>query len=86
MSINSDSSSILSELTQIARNVFDDPSLELTPSTTANEVEQWDSINHIQFIVAVEKKYGIRFKVADITDLKNVGEFVAAIQRYLNTK
>ncbi len=81
-----DSASIYAELTRIARNVFDEDTLELKPTTTANDVEQWDSINHIQFIVTVEKKYGIRFKVADVTGLKNVGEFVDAIQRYLKTK
>jgi len=74
---------IYAELTKIVRNVFDDDALEISDATTAADVEHWDSINHIQLIVAAEKKFNIRFKIAEITAFKNVGELVDAIQQRL---
>jgi acyl carrier protein len=75
---------IYAELTKIVRQVLDDDTLEITDATTADDVEHWDSINHIQLIVAAEKKFNVRFKIAEVTAFKNIGELVDAIQQRLS--
>jgi acyl carrier protein len=71
------------QLTGIFRSVFDDPALEISDEMTARDVEEWDSLTHINLIVAVEKAFRVRFITAEISSLANVGEFVALIQRKL---
>jgi acyl carrier protein len=66
---------------EIFWNVLDDDSLELTEEMTAADVEGWDSLTHIGLIASIEKHYKIRFSLAEIDDLKNVGEIMGAIQK-----
>ncbi len=73
----------LPTLTAIFRDVFDCPDLELHPNTTAKDVPDWDSLMHIQIIVAVEKHYGIRFAPGEIDKLQNVSEFLELIAKKL---
>ena len=68
-----DQSAILSALTDIFRTVFDDPTLTLRPQTTAEDVPDWDSMNHIVMVVEVERRFGIKFGTAEMEELKNVG-------------
>jgi acyl carrier protein len=70
---------IYSQLTEIFRDIFDDESVVLTPETTAADIDDWDSFNHINLIVATEQKFGIKFKTAELEDLKNVGHLVQLI-------
>jgi acyl carrier protein len=72
-----------SRLTEIFRSVFDEPALEIYDEMTARDVEEWDSLTHINLIVAVEKAFSIRFTTAEVTGLANVGEFMALIRRKL---
>lgn len=72
--------SIYAKLTQIFHDVFDDESIIVTPELTAAEVDEWDSLTHIRLVLAVEKKFGLRFSAAEVGRLKNVGEFVSLIQ------
>ncbi len=60
-------------------DVFDIDNLSLTPETTANDIEEWDSLSHIRLIVAVERRFKIEFKNADIGNLKKVGDLVDLI-------
>jgi acyl carrier protein len=76
-------SAIYQKLTGIFRDVFDDETLVLRPDMTAEDVEDWDSANHINIVVATEAAFGIKFKSAEIEELKNVGEFVAMIEQKL---
>ena len=62
------------------RDVFDDDDLEISLETTAEEVEDWDSLSHIRLIVAVERKFGFKFKNSEIEALKNVGELVNLVE------
>lgn len=71
---------IYEKLTTVFRDVFDDDSLVLTPETTAEDIQGWDSSNHISIIMATEAAFGIRFKSAEIDQLKNVGEFVGIVE------
>ena len=70
-------------LTQIFRDIFDDDELTLRPDMTAADVQEWDSFNHINLIVATEAKFGIKFQTAEIESLKNVGHFEELIAKKL---
>ena len=72
---------IYHKLAEVVHEVFDDDSIVLTPETTANDVEVWDSVSNVRLFVAIESEFGIQFSNAEITRLKNVGELVAAIER-----
>jgi acyl carrier protein len=71
---------VLAGLTEIFRSVFNDPGLELTSRSTADEVPGWDSMTHITLIVEAECRYGILFQAAEIEALHSVGELVRAIE------
>ena len=73
-------SQLRSEITQTFQDVFDDPHLVITDATTAHDVEQWDSLTHINLIVALERKFRIKFTTGEVTKLRNVGELVSLIR------
>jgi len=74
---------IQDKLQNIFRDVFDDPSIILYDDMSAKDIEEWDSLNHIQLIVAVENEFNIEFETAEISELKNVGEFITIIHNKL---
>jgi acyl carrier protein len=69
------------KLTAIFRDVFDEDDLSLTPETTADDVDGWDSLTHIRLVLAVSKAFGVKFSASEIGNLKNVGEFAALIEK-----
>ncbi len=75
---------IYSQLTDIFRDVFDDETLVLTPEMTANDVSEWDSLNHINLITAIEIRFKIKFKTAELEALRNVGQLVEVISKRLH--
>jgi acyl carrier protein len=75
---------IMEALTEIFREVFDDETITLTMDTTADDIERWDSFNHINILVASEGRFSIKFKTAEIEELRNVGEFVYLIAKKLH--
>jgi acyl carrier protein len=72
---------IYSRLTEILRDVFDDETLVATPELTAHDVKEWDSVNHITLVVAIEQEFGIKFKTAELEKMKNVGQMVEQIEK-----
>jgi acyl carrier protein len=72
---------IYPRLTKIMRDVLDDDNLVVTPELTANDVEGWDSVNHITLVVAIEEAFGIKFKSAELEKMKNVGQLVDQIEK-----
>lgn len=74
---------IKEQLTPIFRQTFSDPNLILTDEMSANDVEKWDSLTHMQLISNVEAKFGIKFKLKDLNKLKNVGSLVAIVESKL---
>ncbi len=70
---------IISQLTPIFVDVFDDDDLIIDPSTTAGDVDGWDSLAHIRLIVAIEKVFAMRFSASEISNLENVGEMAELI-------
>ena len=74
---------IYSKLNEIFIDVLDLDEVELTDATSANDIEEWDSLSHIQLIVAVEKTFGIKFTSLEIMKWKNVGEMVDSMEEKL---
>lgn len=70
---------IYKNLDEVFQDVFDDDTIHVNDSTTANDIEDWDSLEHIGLIVAIERKFNIKFNMGEITSLKNVGEMVDII-------
>ena len=68
-------------LTPIFRDVFNDNALVVTEGMTAADVPTWDSLSNINMIVAVEKAFGVKFSIKDVSNLKNVGELLELIKR-----
>ena len=77
---------IVQQLTGIFRDLFDDDSLELRPELTAADVPEWDSFNHINLIVAVEARFGIKFKTAELESMQTVGHLMDLIQSKLGAQ
>jgi acyl carrier protein len=68
-------------LTEIMCNVFDVDDLQYSDSLKADDVEGWDSLSHVRFLVAVEKEFGFRFTSSEIDGFKNIGEVLDVIVR-----
>ncbi len=64
---------IFAQLTEIFQDVFDDDEIVLTDATTADDIEDWDSLEQINLLVAIEKQFKIKFQLADVSNLENVG-------------
>lgn len=71
------------QLTAIFRDLFDDDTITLRPGLTASDVPEWDSFNHINLIVAVEARFGIKFQTAELESMQTVGQLVDLIQSKL---
>ena len=74
-----DSKMIYARLNKVFRDVFDDDSINVTPKTTAKDIEDWDSLEHITLISAVEREFKMKFKMGEISSMKNVGEMASIV-------
>ena len=74
---------IYDKLNDIFVDVLDLDEVALTDSTTADDIEEWDSLSHVQLVVAIEKAFGIKFTALEIMKWKNVGELVDSIAQKL---
>ena len=70
---------VYERLNEVFRDVFDDDELEVNAETTADDIDDWDSLSHITLVSAVEDEFGIRFKMGEVSGMKNVGEMVDII-------
>ncbi len=75
---------IYERLNKVFRDVFDDETIEVNSETTSKDIEDWDSLEHINLIVAVEQEFGIKFNMGEVTTMKNVGEMVNIIISRIN--
>jgi len=74
-----DQNEILKRVNDIFINVLDNPKIVLKNESTANDVEEWDSLTHIQLVVAIEKNFKLRFTSKEIQSWRNVGEMISCI-------
>ncbi len=76
-----DGTTILKQVNDIFIDVLDNDNIKLERATTAKDIEEWDSLTHIQLIVAVEKKFKLRFNTGEINSWQNVGEMCDAVEK-----
>lgn len=70
---------VYDRLNGVFRAVFDDDSINVCDKTTSADIEDWDSLEHIDLIVSIEKEFGMKFTMSETTGMKNVGEMVDII-------
>jgi len=68
-------------LQEVFRNVLEDESITLTSATTADDLDGWDSMNHIFIVVELEKRFSVKFQAAEMEELKNVGELATLLHQ-----
>lgn len=66
-------------LNEVFRDIFDDEGIVVTDETTADDIEDWDSLEHINLIVAVEDHFDMKFNMGEVSTMKNVGEMADII-------
>ena len=76
-----DKQTIFDAVQEIFRDNFDDETIVLTRETCADDIEDWDSLEQINLLTAMEKKFGIKFKLEDVRGLKNVGDLLDLVER-----
>lgn len=70
---------VLEKLNEIFRDVFDDDSIEVCDSTTSADIDGWDSLEHINLVLAVEQEFDFKFEMGQVVSMKDVGEMVDII-------
>ena len=85
-SADAGTNNVYRQLTEIFREVFDDDSISLTPQTTAADIRDWDSAAHVNLVVAIETRLGIRFKTFELEKLHNIGHLAELIEAKLKAK
>jgi acyl carrier protein len=75
---------ILAKVTSVFRDVFQDGSIVVRKDMTADDVQNWDSLTHIDMIMLIEEEFGIRVPTRAITTMKNVGDLVGIIDSQVN--
>ena len=70
---------VFERVTDIFRDVFDDDELVISDSTNSEDIEDWDSLEHIQLIVGMEKEFKVKFDIKTVNSLENVGQMVDLI-------
>ena len=70
---------VFERLNKVFREVFDDDDITVTETTTSADIDDWDSLEHINLVAAVEQEFGIKFTMGQVVTMKNVGEMVDII-------
>ena len=76
-----DIKTVYAKLNEVFRDVFDDDSITVGPKTTATDIEDWDSLEHITLMTDVQKKFKVKFTMGEISSMKNVGEMADIIAK-----
>lgn len=74
---------IKERLQEIFRDIFDEEDLEIREDMSAKDIEDWDSLAQINLIVAIEKEFGVKFNLDEVSQLKNIGEIINQIETKL---
>lgn len=70
---------IIERLNEVFQNVFDNDDITVDRETTAADIEDWDSLEHIRLIAAVEREFGVKFTMKEVSAMQNVGEMIDII-------
>lgn len=73
----------LTAIQEIFRDVFDEDCLVITEQSNSDSIEDWDSLAHIRLVIAIEKCFQIKFNLAELQELKNVGDMIKLIEKKL---
>jgi acyl carrier protein len=79
-----DTTQLIEQLIPIFKDVLDNDDIQLTAQTTAEDIEEWDSLSHIELTVAIERHFKIRFAAKEIQNWKNVGDLLDSISLKIN--
>jgi acyl carrier protein len=71
----------IEELIPVFRQVFDDDSITCCRTTTADDIEDWDSLTHMNLVIALELRFKIKFALGELQKLRNVGEMLDLIRK-----
>jgi acyl carrier protein len=77
---------LLGEVQEVFRDVFDEPNLEITEDSNADSVPEWDSMAHLNLLTAIQQKFKVKFTLADMQHLRNVGDLLDLLERKLAEK
>jgi acyl carrier protein len=78
--------SLLPQVREIFRDVFDQPDLIVTRESSAKTVDDWDSLAHINLVTAIEKSFKIKFALGELEELKNVGDLLDLMRTKIEAK
>lgn len=70
---------VLNKLNDIFRDLFDLPDLQLNEAMSAEDIDEWDSVNHVMLVVEIERQFKVKFHTAEVEEMKNVGDLVKLI-------
>ncbi len=70
---------LLTEVNLIFREVLENDTLQINMETSAKDIENWDSLNHVMLVAAIESKYDISFELDEMIEFKNVGDILNAV-------
>jgi acyl carrier protein len=75
-----DDKQLYERLDAVFQDVFDDDSIHVNAQTTADDIEDWDSLEHINLVSSVEDEFGMKFSMGEVTGMKNVGEMADLVK------
>ena len=70
---------VMAAVTEIFRDVFDDDELIITDATNSDDIDDWDSLEHITLIISMEKEFNMKFDIKEVNKLENVGQMIDMI-------
>ena len=76
---------VVEKLNEVFQDVFDDDTITVTDTTTADDIEEWDSLEHINLLAAVEQEFGMKFNMGQVVSMKNVGEMADIIMQQITS-
>lgn len=75
---------VFAALDEVFQDEFDDETIHVTDATVADDIDGWDSLEHIDLIIAVERRFGIKFTMGEVNGMKNIGEMADIILRRMS--
>jgi acyl carrier protein len=73
----------LEQLNEVFQEVFEDDDLQVQPKTSARDIDEWDSLMHVNLVLAVESRFNVRFTSTEVAALKDVGELAGLVEKKL---